>query len=718
MIVKRLALAFILFLMTISLCLSAQEREHPVLGSLSGQVQDASGAAVAHASLELINSGGLVVATAQTNESGSYVFVAVPIGKYKLKANVTGFKTFQDSVEIGVGQTSRKDVILDIGSCTMTVTVCASLPEPVYNAVFSPTAKNDNSHLIDGQLTKLKFFIGLHDTKSALKLPLWTVNPKILEQKQNVPLTITMTCLACAVDSVQSQVMTYSNQQRRSSQAEFQFVPLRSRADAQTGASNILIDVVNGGVRYDHLVIDIFVEKVDQATQRAKNKNKIILADFPQAGPEVPEPAPDLIITVRPQTLGPLELQLDPINPELRKRFSSLYLKKGELRWFQTEDLTTDELATVEAQAALTLRGIADKKDLALQQALAQSPAGSINLDTTDYVTLSNSDREAILKSFLSIGQYFYSRLFQDAEPDLKEMIKRLEGFSFPDNHNLRILVRTNGVSFPWQLLHEPSQANEEGFWGFRYELIVDSLAKTYPGLAPSTFTPADVGTSVLGVYKAVEGESVVVSTLAHKQANYFKSKMASHDSYIADSNISFLDILKANSGQLGFVLVYTHGSSGVIVEETADGHLVVQHELQGPRLIFSQTGYVGPIDLMKLAVGTDTRKKPFLQKYPVVLLNACETGTSSISPGVGLTLPVALLHLGARGVITTESPVSDVFAYNFGNDLIDKFAEGKDIAQGLLEVRKKYSSLGNPLGLLYSFYGGSEITGSPNPRR
>jgi hypothetical protein len=225
----------------------------------------------------------------------------------------------------------------------------------------------------------------------------------------------------------------------------------------------------------------------------------------------------------------------------------------------------------------------------------------------------------------------------------------------------------------------------------------------------PSALTTTGDRLSVFGLYKAGDGESPAVSVLGHQQADYFKSKMQLQQAVEIDSGVSFLRNLKQHNEYVDFIMVYSHGSSGIFVSQVG-GHLVVQREALGPRLIFSQNEYVGPVDIMQVAVGTDTTDRPFLQRYPIVMLNACETGTTAISTGFGLTLPLAWLHLGARGVIATESPVSNVFALRFGNDLIDEMANGREMSQGLLAVRLKYLKAGNPFGLLYSFYGGMAV--------
>jgi hypothetical protein len=115
----------------------------------------------------------------------------------------------------------------------------------------------------------------------------------------------------------------------------------------------------------------------------------------------------------------------------------------------------------------------------------------------------------------------------------------------------------------------------------------------------------------------------------------------------------------------------------------------------------------VRPIDLSELPTETELDGKPFFLNQPVVLLNACETGTNSVSLTYELTFPVALLNLGARGVVATESQVWDTFALAFGNDLIDEIAAGTQMSAALLHIRLKYREAHhNPFGLLYSYYG------------
>jgi hypothetical protein len=683
-------------------------------GSLTGRVEDSDGKAVSGAKIELISEAGDVIASTISDESGRYVFGAISFGKYLLRASFSSFAVYSMQVDIRPGQSARADIQFKLGHSTKTVTVAAdgSTPIPIYNAIFSPTGRSEATHLLEGERTLLRFFIGPHDSKNALNLPLWTVNPKILKETGNLPLTITMTCLLCADQSVQSQIITFSGSRGESSEAHFYFVPGRASMKEDSVVTKILVDVFSKGIQYDHLSVDVVVDKVNASTVKQKEQ-RVAMDEFSPTVPQGPSTGPDLILTVRPQFQGPIELQLEPIHPELKSCFNGLQYgtgknEKGQLRWFQTGDLTNEEMDTIESKAALTLRGVTDRNNLALQQVIDRSPSGAVNLDSNDLVTLSSTDKDNVLNDFFSIGSYFYYRLFMNGEQGLRDLTSKLESFTFSDGHALRLLIRTKGISFPWQLLHVPGQPTAEGFWGFRYEITVDSLIRTYGGSLPTILVPGQSDVSVFGVYKAGDGESPVVSVLANQQADYFKTKMQLQQALTVDSSLTFLQNLKQHSSYLDFVFVYAHGSSGVIVQTTPDGHNVVQHEAEGPRLIFSQTEYVGPIDLKQLAVQTDGGDTPFFGRQPIVLLNACETGTSAISTGAGLTLPIALLQLGARGVVATESPVSNIFALRFGNALIDEIVQGHEMSASLLKVRRKFLDLGNPFGLLYSYYGNS----------
>src|SRR6185369_1148146 len=97
------------------------------LGTVTGEVRDASGAAVAGASITVRNTETNGVRTVATNEEGVYSVPALNPGMYDVKVEKPGFKSATRArFELQVQQTARVDFALEVGSVTETVEVSAS----------------------------------------------------------------------------------------------------------------------------------------------------------------------------------------------------------------------------------------------------------------------------------------------------------------------------------------------------------------------------------------------------------------------------------------------------------------------------------------------------------------------------------------------------------------------------------------------------------------
>lgn len=95
-------------------------------GTLTGTVADAQGAVIAEARLELRNQDTGSVYETVTTGTGNYSLVQVPAGVYELSVQFTGFKKYvQPGLAIQVAQTTRQDIVLEVGATTETVTVTA-----------------------------------------------------------------------------------------------------------------------------------------------------------------------------------------------------------------------------------------------------------------------------------------------------------------------------------------------------------------------------------------------------------------------------------------------------------------------------------------------------------------------------------------------------------------------------------------------------------------
>jgi Carboxypeptidase regulatory-like domain len=95
------------------------------LGTITGEVKDASGAALPGATVTAQNIGTNAVRTQQSNEVGAFSFPAMPPGAYVVKAELDGFRLAQSSVELHVEETLRVTLTLEIGGITETTEVTA-----------------------------------------------------------------------------------------------------------------------------------------------------------------------------------------------------------------------------------------------------------------------------------------------------------------------------------------------------------------------------------------------------------------------------------------------------------------------------------------------------------------------------------------------------------------------------------------------------------------
>src|SRR5579871_2638958 len=97
------------------------------LGDISGQVADASHAAVGETTVTLTNTATNAARQASTNAEGLYTFTSVPPGIYNIKVEHPGFKTAtSNNVEVQVQQSVKLDFALEVGQVTESVQVEAA----------------------------------------------------------------------------------------------------------------------------------------------------------------------------------------------------------------------------------------------------------------------------------------------------------------------------------------------------------------------------------------------------------------------------------------------------------------------------------------------------------------------------------------------------------------------------------------------------------------
>lgn len=95
--------------------------------SLVGTIKDKQDASVPDASVTLTNLGTSVAMTTRTDAAGTYEFPRIRPGRYSLRVERAGFKTYvQTPIELAVEDRGRADAVLQVGEAATVITVEAS----------------------------------------------------------------------------------------------------------------------------------------------------------------------------------------------------------------------------------------------------------------------------------------------------------------------------------------------------------------------------------------------------------------------------------------------------------------------------------------------------------------------------------------------------------------------------------------------------------------
>src|SRR5689334_1878986 len=123
---RNYVLGFLSFLLALFCCPSSRA-QMAQQGTVTVSVVDPTGAAVQGAKLQLQDTGTNAVREAETQQVGSYTFVALPAATYKLTVSKAGFQTeVLDSVVVQVNRVTDVKVALKVGAATETLVVSAA----------------------------------------------------------------------------------------------------------------------------------------------------------------------------------------------------------------------------------------------------------------------------------------------------------------------------------------------------------------------------------------------------------------------------------------------------------------------------------------------------------------------------------------------------------------------------------------------------------------
>ena len=100
-----------------------------VTASVSGRVEDASGAAVAGAAVSITSLETGAARTATTDAAGTYRVLSLGVGRYEVKAEAAGFKAaLQTGISLVVGQEAVVNLRLEVGAVQEQVTITGEAP--------------------------------------------------------------------------------------------------------------------------------------------------------------------------------------------------------------------------------------------------------------------------------------------------------------------------------------------------------------------------------------------------------------------------------------------------------------------------------------------------------------------------------------------------------------------------------------------------------------
>src|SRR5437762_4339074 len=129
-----------------------------VNGSLSGFVTDSTGSAVADTRITVTDLDRNTVFTATSNETGLYVVSQLPIGRYRIAAEKTGFRTHVvDGLALAAEQRATVNISLEVGSTSTEVTVAATT-QLLENVTATLSASVSNEQIVNLPLNDRNIF--------------------------------------------------------------------------------------------------------------------------------------------------------------------------------------------------------------------------------------------------------------------------------------------------------------------------------------------------------------------------------------------------------------------------------------------------------------------------------------------------------------------------------------------------------------------------------
>src|SRR4051812_37928723 len=115
--------------MLVIMCLPLSYARAQVSGSISGRVEDASGAAIPNATVTVTSAETGVSRPVTTDDVGNYRVLSLAVGRYEVRAEKLGFQTVvRSGIALAVSQEAVVVMQMQVGDLTQQVTVTEAIP--------------------------------------------------------------------------------------------------------------------------------------------------------------------------------------------------------------------------------------------------------------------------------------------------------------------------------------------------------------------------------------------------------------------------------------------------------------------------------------------------------------------------------------------------------------------------------------------------------------
>lgn len=515
----------------------------------------------------------------------------------------------------------------------------------------------------------------------------------ILTTSVDLQLTVVLACASCEQNSSPEQRVIYKAQEGVSGKAVFQLTPPK-RPALSTYTESIQISVINdkSGHIYEQIAFDI--EVIDDGNV-ATIPDEFVSAKISEPS-MLPKWNADVLLFLMDEAGSAVTVSIQPINSDLVNKLGNAAFDNGGVRRKFRSGIDGHEILD---RITNSFRGGLDAIGFQKDRLKPFGAAGRnayVAEENQQSLNLSAKEEENVTHVLGQAGQNLYWDLFMATEePELRQLMSQLEKAAeeAPNDRPLRMVIVTNRLTAPWQLLHPDGDIQGKRFWGMKFSLGV-LRANSRISDKPIDLSSQSAPQLLFAQYGRVDEDKV--HEHGGDQIERLRKLPGIQDRLIrVNSRKAMLNELRSRRAHLDAVLTFLHASTG--------------DSLQPPYLQFNEGEFLDVTSLLALRNGTNPNSR-FFARAPLVILNACETGPSRSMP----TIPLAdaLFSLGARGVVVTEAPVWIPLGHRVASDLYERIGNGEYVTDALTFVRRNLlNELRNPLGLFYSYYGDPSAT-------